>query len=237
MDAQLIVDPRSRQLRSRVLAGCVVGVLAAHNAAVNTVVPREVHIPGRAVTAAVVAGLARAARMCVGELGLTASQMRSGVRGGVASAAVVAAGVSAAAVTPIGADVLRADRFVGVSAAEGAFDVLVDIPLTALLEEWAFRGVLLGLLLRTLPRRTAVTCSSVAFGLWHILPSVEQVRAMGVSGAPVAGSVAALVTVTSAAGAGFAWLRLHTGSLLAPTIAHAAVNASGYTAGWLRTRA
>lgn len=236
MDAQPITDPRSRRLRTRVVAGCVVGLLAAHNATVNTLLPRGVHIPGRLITGAALAGLARVAGMTRDELGLAPSRTRSGVRGGLAAAALVAVGVAAAAATPTGAALLTADRFVGVPAGRAAFDVLVDIPVTAVLEEWAFRGVLLGLLLRIAPPHTAVTASSVVFGLGHILPSVDQLRTAGTTGAPLLGGVVGLVVVTSLAGVVFAWLRLRTGSLLAPTIAHAAVNGSGYTAGWLLTQ-
>jgi uncharacterized protein len=43
--------------------------------------------------------------------------------------------------------------------------------------------------------------------------------------------VAGNVAVTSAAGAAFAWLRLRSGSVFAPLLAHAALNDSALVAG------
>ena len=50
------------------------------------------------------------------------------------------------------------------------------IPLeTALAEEIIFRGVLLGLGLRTRPRLGAVVSSSIWFGLWHVYPTLGSI--------------------------------------------------------------
>jgi len=43
-------------------------------------------------------------------------------------------------------------------------------------EEIAFRGALLGLLLRRHRRATAVASSSLLFGLWHLLPTLPAMR-------------------------------------------------------------
>ncbi len=45
--------------------------------------------------------------------------------------------------------------------------------------------------------------------------------------------VAGGVVVTFLAGLGFVWLRLRARSLLAPILAHAALNSGAYLAGWL----
>jgi membrane protease YdiL (CAAX protease family) len=49
--------------------------------------------------------------------------------------------------------------------------VLICVPIgTVMLEEIAFRGVLLALLLRVVSRTWATAISSLLFGLWRILP-------------------------------------------------------------------
>ena len=110
------------------------------------------------------------------------------------------------------------------------------IPLeTALAEEIIFRGVLLGLGLR---RRTPLgavvelvgrgsgsgTCTrrsgSIARGGGGVLVGDEPHR--------VGGATAAVVAVTAAAGVGLAALRLRSGSVAAPVIAHAALNMAAF---------
>ncbi len=103
---------------------------------------------------------------------------------------------------------------------------LLDVPLgTVLLEELAFRGVVLALLVRELGTPWAVVVSSVLFGLWHILGAWDTR-----SGIP--GTVAA----TTGAGIAFAVLRVGTGSLLPPAALHWALNGLGTAAGWHVTR-
>ena len=50
------------------------------------------------------------------------------------------------------------------------------------------------------------------------------------------GAVLAAVAVTAAAGLGFSWLRLRGDSVLAPVVAHAAVNGSAFVAARLVAR-
>ena len=109
--------------------------------------------------------------------------------------------------------------------------VFVLLPLrTVLLEEFAFRGVLLSLCLRVFSTKQAVILSSLLFGIWHILPSltiasftlpiVEVVAHKAVG-------IAAIVLATSCAGIFFSWLRLKTHSLAAPMLLHWAINGTG----------
>jgi CAAX protease family protein len=112
---------------------------------------------------------------------------------------------------------------------------LVVVPLgTVLPEELAFRGLLLALLGRGHGVRAATLASSGLFGLWHVLPSLGG----GAANAAIAGAVGGdaggtllrvVVTVcfTFAAGVVLCVLRLRSGSLLAPVLAHWAVNGLG----------
>jgi membrane protease YdiL (CAAX protease family) len=104
-------------------------------------------------------------------------------------------------------------------------------------EELTYRSALLGLWLGNSSQASAVAWSSALFGLSHILPTRSTMGQTALNqhlaqrplrqAAFVAGNVA----VTGAAGAVFAWLRLRSGSLLAPLLAHAALNDSALMAG------
>jgi membrane protease YdiL (CAAX protease family) len=131
-----------------------------------------------------------------------------------------------------------------VSVAVVAYLALVRVPLgTVLVEETLFRGVLLGLGLTRWSPRLAVAASSVAFGLWHILPARQvtsftpATEAMAGDPAGRAVGVAAAVAGTALAGLVFCWLRLRSRSLLAPALAHWACNGLGYTLAFLVLRA
>jgi hypothetical protein len=96
---------------------------------------------------------------------------------------------------------------------------------TAATEELVFRGVLFAAWLQH-GLAEAWIVSSVTFGLWHVSPTVNLVRANrpDAGAARVAGAVAVAVAATTAAGASLVLLRYLTGSLLAPWALHAALN-------------
>jgi uncharacterized protein len=174
--------------------------------------------------------------LSVAELGLDPGAFGEGVRWGrlVVLAAAVAVALAAGfgdRFRPIAA--LLADRRAALSFHELVMAVLVRIPLgTALFEEVLFRGVLLGVFLSVGSVSFAVAWSSVAFGLWHVAPTIVALRANGVAPRSRAGrrAVGGAVLVTGLAGVGFALLTLASGSLLAPFLAHWAVNAFGLLA-------
>jgi membrane protease YdiL (CAAX protease family) len=113
--------------------------------------------------------------------------------------------------------------------------VLVVIPLgTVLPEELAFRGLLLSLLGRGYGMLAGTWLSSGLFGLWHVLAALGGGAANAAitgavgGGAPgTAARVVVTVVFTSLGGAALCWLRLRSGSLLAPALAHWTVNALG----------
>jgi uncharacterized protein len=82
-----------------------------------------------------------------------------------------------------------------------------------------------------------VLCTSLLFGASHVLPTLDHYHGNPAStlvdDAARGRRLAVLTTTvsTTAAGAAFAWLRLRSRSLLAPVLAHAAINVSAYLAG------
>ena len=203
----------------------------------NVVITRTPGYPGsyplvNLAAAGVLMTLARAAGLSWAELGLARRRLRSGSRWGGAAAALVAFGYAVALAVPALRPLLADDRNAGLGPAALVGEVLVRIPLgTVLWEEVAFRGVLLAALTRLMPLRTAVGLAAVVFGLWHIRPTLDGLAANDL--AEGGGRVLAVTLVcagTALAGLLFAWLRLRSGSLLAPVLLHLATNSLGTVA-------
>jgi membrane protease YdiL (CAAX protease family) len=220
----------------------VVGILVVWNMAANLAVPDAGAALVNAAGVILVITVARRAGADAADLGLRTGSARRAVRFGAAAAGVVVAAVAALTAIPATRAFFADDRFVGVETGEMLIETLIRIPfVTALAEEVAFRGVLLGMLLRWVSPMRAVAASSVLFGLWHVLPAMDSLETNSVveagdAWAAVAAAVAGQVVVTGVAGAGLAWLRLRAASLAAPVLAHWAVNGSAYLAGWLVVR-
>jgi len=187
-------------------------------------------------------GIARMAGVSWAGLGLGRGELRSGLRTGVLAggcAVVVFAGVALPATRGFFADE-RATRAAagGGLALEVARITFVAVPP----EELTYRSALLGLRLGNGSRAGAVAWSSVLFGLSHIQPTLatmsQTAAGQHLAHRPLrqAAFVAGNVAATGAAGAVFAWLRLRSGSVLAPLLAHAALNDSALIAGRLAHR-
>ena len=177
--------------------------------------------------------VAWAAGLTVADLGLARAAWPAGLRWGAAAAAVVGAAYALALlIAPLGDALPGGGGDIGRQALVAA---LVVVPLgTVVGEELAFRGLLPALLGRRYGRRAAVLVSSGLFGLWHVLPSLGGgpanaaiTGAVGGGGAGTAARVAVTVAFTSLAGVVLCWLRLRSGSLLAPLLAHWTVNGLG----------
>ena len=179
---------------------------------------------------AVVAGLAG---LRPDDLGLARSTWAIGLRYGLGAAALVAtAYLAALAITPLRASVAE----VGAPTWSAAMvSAMLLIPLgTVIHEEFAFRGLLFGVLRWRSAQRVAVLGSPAVLGLWHIVPAL----AAGPTNATMADAVgegfggtvlrlAGTVLVTGLGGIVLSELRARSGSLLAPILLHWAVNAGG----------
>jgi uncharacterized protein len=224
--------PPPRRAAAELAAVALVG---AWNLVGNLWLPAWAYVPANLACAAALLALARKAGASWDDLGLRPSAVGAGLRLGLAAAAAVALALAAGAALPATRSLLRDDRVAQVGAAVAAYHLLLRIPVgTAVFEEVAFRGVLLGLARRRLPPLAAATASSALFGLWHVLPTLARVRHLGVGGSATLGLLlTGGVLVTWLAGYLLCWLRLRAGSLVAPVLAHAALNSLAYLAALL----
>jgi hypothetical protein len=203
-----------------------IACVGAYNFIVTRISQRA-RLPANLGAAVALTGLARMSGVSSSELGLSRANVGRGTRIGLAAAAPLAAASAGAVANPRTRRLLTDEKITGTTPTEAVFETLVRIPLeTALAEEMIFRGVLLALGLRSRSRGWAVVTSSTLFGLWHVVPTLAALR-RGANHRPYAratASTAALVATTALAGAGLAALRLRARSVVAPSIAHAALN-------------
>lgn len=221
--------------------GVTLGVLVAANVLAHRVVPRASAV----VAAGKVAGLsliARSAGLTAAELGLDRKARGAGVRWGAGSAALVAGGYAAVLAVPAARAVIPSSGpSSAVSLPRAVVRAFAVIPLTTVLpEEYAFRGVLIGLLTRRFGPLRALVLSSALFGLWHVLPGLAGAGAANESLDRVVGSgkvgtwrvgaalrVGGTVLVTTVGGLWLGSIRQRSGSLLAPVLLHWAINGLG----------
>ena len=195
---------------------------------------------------AVAAGLLVAALIIVAwdggltrdDLGLGWKQVPAGLRYGGAAFGLVLLVLVIAALIPATNGFLHDSR-AQISAGRLGYELGVSIVLlTAIPEEFAFRGVLLGSALKRWGPWRASLVTSVLFGLWHIAPTLHTMSDNHVfrgEASSVAGQVLLVlgaVVVTFGAGLVFCWLRLRSGSLVAPVLAHVATNGLALAVAW-----
>ncbi|WP_217898492.1 CPBP family intramembrane glutamic endopeptidase [Haloechinothrix alba] len=184
--------------------------------------------------AVVLLGLAHRFGLTWADIGISRHTWRKGAAYGGAAIALVGLVYLAGMLLPATRAVIADARY-DMALGSALLLALVVIPLkTVLLEEVAFRGVLLGMLSRPAGRAWAVGASSAMFGLWHILPTLEVAKQdtafdviLGPGSAFPALGVAAVVVFTGVAGVVLCELRRRTGSLLAPLGLHWATNGLG----------
>jgi membrane protease YdiL (CAAX protease family) len=172
------------------------------------------------------------------DLGLSGEDLGAGVRYGAGAFGVVLLVLVIAAVLPATNGFLHDSR-AQISGGRLLYELGVSIVLvTAIPEEFAFRGVLLGSALRLWGPWRASLITSALFGLWHILPTLHTMsdnREVAGAAAGLAGQVLVVlgaIAVTFVAGLVFCWLRLRSRSLIAPIMAHVATNGLALTVAW-----
>jgi CAAX protease family protein len=214
------------------------GVLAAFNVARAFGVVGGSALSVTALTA-VLALIAWQARATRADLGLEVADLRAGVRYGLAAFGLVLLVLIVAALVPATNGFLHDSR-ADISGGQLLYKLGVSIVLlTAIPEEFAFRGVLLGSATRLWGPWRASLISSALFGLWHIAPTLHTMsdnragRALSSTAGGQVLAVAGAVAVTFAAGLAFCWLRLRSRSLAAPVMAHIATDGLALAVAWL----
>jgi uncharacterized protein len=127
-------------------------------------------------------------------------------------------------------------------------DLLAEIALrlslnVALMEEFAFRGLLYGILRRSLPAPAAIAGGALAFAGWHVAVTATSVAETNLSNANLPAflkpfiqplSVLGGLLSTGIAGALFGLLRERTGNLAGPVVAHWTVDSLMVFSLWWR---
>ncbi|MCU0264537.1 MAG: CPBP family intramembrane metalloprotease [Actinomycetia bacterium] len=207
----------------------VLALVVGANLGQNRVFPDAWHLLTGPLLALGAVLLARRSGASWALLGLSSDRVGTGVRLGAAALGVVAAVVLAAALVPGLRDAFADDRVVDAATATVLYEALVRVPIaTALTEEVLFRGVGHGLLARRFGAGRATLLGAVAFGCWHVLPTLASARGNAVTeqatGLALVGVVAGVVLATTVAGLLFTWLRRRSGSVVAPWLAHVGTN-------------
>ncbi len=206
----------------------VLGLLAFANVARSVTVPSPWHLAFNVGLAAAVVAAGSLAHLSAKELGVEARTLPRGLALGGLVFLAIAAVVTVAALVPAAAGLFDDDRAdIGLSSL--LLRVLVIIPIgTVLVEELIFRGVIHGLLSRLVTPLAALAIGAVIFGLWHVFPAWRATSG-GVN-------VAVTFLSTMVAGLGFGWLRVRSGSVAAPALAHLGTNTIALTAAWILAR-
>jgi membrane protease YdiL (CAAX protease family) len=215
------------------------GALAVANALNNQWAPRA-YLATCAVTTALLIGLYARTGRPWDDAGLGRDALWPGLGWGLLLTAVVATGYAIAARLPATRGLFH-DQRAKASPRDLAYQVGLRIPFgTVLLEEVAFRGVLLGLLTGSMSAGWAVALSAALFGLWHILPSRDILRFNPTAGRTLGGRrtrvIAGAVLTTAVAGVLLGLIVRSTGSLLPALALHWATNGLGYVAAFLVAR-
>ena len=229
-----MATPSSRGGAAALELGAAAAVLG-YGVLVNRVVPNGLYVPVNLAAAGAAVAAAHALGASWRDLGLARDRMTAGLRLGGLTLLPIAAAVALGLAVPWTREFFRDTTIVDASTAEAVYTLLLRIPFgTALAEELIFRGALLGLFLQRHRPWVAVALSSAVFGLWHVLPTLSSLDtnpgAAATAGSVLlqAGAVALVVLATGLAGAVFSWLRLRSGSILAPWLTHTGFNSIGY---------
>jgi membrane protease YdiL (CAAX protease family) len=216
--------------RLLLIFGSVLLVLAAVNVA-DKYGPRHTGLVAGPLVAAALVVLARQAGLSWHDLGLSRRTLLPGLKYAVGAVLAVAVVYGIGIALPLTRPAFHDVRY-HLHLGAALLTAFIVVPIgTVLLEEVAFRGVLLGLVRKHRGATWASITSSVLFGMWHILPSLRLGQANQAVGAVLGASpiwpVLGAVAFTALAGLLLCELRRRSGSLLAAAALHWATNGLG----------
>jgi uncharacterized protein len=225
---------RARGSATAIQIGAAAAVLG-YGVLVNRVIPSQAYVPVNLAAGCAAVAATHALGASWRDLGLARDRMTAGLKLGGLTLIPIAAAVGIGLAIPWTRDFFRDTTIVGASTAEAVYTLLLRIPFgTAMAEELIFRGALLGLFMQRHRPWVAALLSSLVFGVWHVLPTLNSLGTNPGASAtqdnlPLQiGAVALVVLATGVAGMFFSWLRLRSGSILAPWLTHTGFNAIGY---------
>ena len=206
-------------------------VLIAHNLLVHRALRPPADAALNLASAITLTAFALRTGCTPAELGLEWTDLKRGLKTGSVAAACCSTSIGIAAALPPTRKFFLDARLIGMSRRETLYHASVRIPVaTALAEEIMFRSVLHALFAREHSRRATLTWTSLLFGLWHILPTLDTFEgnpASRIVQNPVRARLTAVLGVagtTAGAGLYFSYLRLRSGSVAAAVLPHAAIN-------------
>jgi membrane protease YdiL (CAAX protease family) len=208
----------------------IVALASYANVITNQVLDDAWHIPFNLAVLGVALLIARRAGTTWTTMGLRQDRAARGVKVGLGVVAIIAVGVTVAIAIPATRELFEDDRVIENSVLWVLFQAVVRIPLaTAFYEEVLFRGIVFGMLMRRNSPIVAAIWTSVLFGFWHVLPTLETLETnpagdifTGAIGLVVA--IAGAVAGTMLAGIGFLFVRLYANSTWASVLAHIGTN-------------
>ena len=213
-------------------------LLVAHNILVHRKLDPPVDSALNLLSAGVLTALAKRAGCTQEELGLERARVGSGVRYGIVSAACSSAVIGALASHRSTRALFIHPRIERMSRREVWLNATLRIPFaTALGEEIIFRSALHGLFARERGVGRTLVWTSLLFGLWHILPTIDDLEGNPVlniaEDLPTDRTIATIGNVGATALAGFLFslLRLRSGNVVAPILTHASINIAALMAG------
>jgi membrane protease YdiL (CAAX protease family) len=200
------------------------------NVVANEVLDASWDIPFNLGVLAVAVLVARRAGTTWTSMGLRPDRVKRGLMVGGSVIGVIVVGMAVAIAIPATRELFRDERIINNSIPWVLFQAFVRVPFaTALYEEVLFRGIVFGMLVRRRSPLVAGLITSLLFGLWHVLPTLQTLETnpggdlfTGAIGITVA--IAGTIAGTAIAGLGFLWIRLYANSTYASVLAHIGAN-------------
>ena len=172
-------------------------------------------------------------------MGLRQDRAGRGIRVGLVVIGLIALGVIVAIAIPATRELFEDDRVIENTTGWVMFQAFVRIPLaTAFYEEVLFRGIVFGMLMRRNSPIMAAVWTSLLFGFWHILPTLDTIET-NPAGDLFTGAIGLILAIfgavagTMLAGLGFLFVRLYANSTWAAVLAHIGTNSTALIGAWV----
>lgn len=215
----------------------LIGVLVAYSVIINNYLKEKWHLLfSLTLSITVIWWVVRFSDIPLGNISTHLGSAIPGLIYGTIAYALISLAIASTIFIPFAKGFLHDERVIRLNTRQFLYKTLVNLPVaTIFLEEVIFRGVMLALLMQNFSTTQSVLISSLLFGLWHIFPAYTSTITNGsikMMKKPAIPVIAGTVFITFLAGVGFSWLRLASGSILAPMMAHYATNSGGIIASW-----